>query len=243
MTKDERKRLAIKHNNMCMREYKSLIEQSIENTHVFRGPLEVSKPTKKTNLKVFYGGSFDALKYFEYPTILNFASYKNPGGGFLNGSNAQEEQLCQQSTLYPVLHALHREYDKNQQHLNCSLYTDVAFYTPNIKYTPTGKMCSILSCPAPNVGAYLKNTRDNDSATTIHKTLTQRIRFMRSVCEKVGVETFVTGAWGCGVFKNDLKEVTELFCETFTNSALERVIFMAVDDASYEIMSDIVSKF
>lgn len=34
---------------------------------------------------------------------LNFASAKNPGGGFLNGSLAQEEVLACASGLYPCL--------------------------------------------------------------------------------------------------------------------------------------------
>ena len=34
---------------------------------------------------------------------LNFASAKNPGGGFLGGSLAQEESLSLCSTLYPTL--------------------------------------------------------------------------------------------------------------------------------------------
>ena len=36
---------------------------------------------------------------------LNFASYKNPGGQFINGSMAQEESLCHASMLYPVLNS------------------------------------------------------------------------------------------------------------------------------------------
>ena len=51
--------------------------------------------------------------------VLNFASFKEPGGKFLDGSSAQEECLCHASFLYNVLYKFQDSYyNINKQHLN-----------------------------------------------------------------------------------------------------------------------------
>lgn len=59
---------------------------------------------------------------------LNFASAKNPGGGFLNGSQAQEESLARASGLYACIAPMTGYYAANRSHPSC-LYTDNIIYS------------------------------------------------------------------------------------------------------------------
>lgn len=94
--------------------------------------------------------------------LLNFASARNPGGGFLNGARAQEEDLCRCSGLYPTLTlpqaAPYYEFNRAQRSLH---YTDHMIYSPDVPWFRTqGRgtllaepfLCSVITAPAPNRG-------------------------------------------------------------------------------------------
>jgi uncharacterized protein (TIGR02452 family) len=91
---------------------------------------------------------------------LNFASAKNPGGGFLNGSQAQEESLARSSALYESQLRGRAMYDANRGCGTC-LYTDHMIYSPRVPVfreddgplLESPYFVSFLTAPAVNAGA------------------------------------------------------------------------------------------
>ena len=158
---------------------------------------------------------------------LNFASYKNPGGKFLEGSRAQEECLCHESFLYNVLRRFQEFYAWNAKHLNRALYENRALYTPGVRFfdqnygtakagdgSPTGVCCNIITCAAPNKSAAQKYQRVSDKEN--RAVLENRIRFVLDIAEYNRVDVLIFGAYGCGVFGQAPEEVAfickELLC-------------------------------
>jgi uncharacterized protein (TIGR02452 family) len=180
---------------------------------------------------------------FEYThgrtCVLNFASYKEPGGAFLAGSRAQEECLCHESALYHVLSYFQGYYDWNKKNLNRGLYLDRALYSPNVVFVHEDakgvvqqRMIDVLTCAAPNFSAasYHCSKEENSQA------LKQRIRFVLSIMAENNVDTAILGAFGCGVFAQDAAEVAELFKEAIPDVFAGRkvCIVFAVIDANSE---------
>ena len=66
--------------------------------------------------------------------ILNFASAKHPGGGFLSGAQAQEESLARSSTLYPSLASETAEpfYTMHRHDPQAGYYSHSIIYSPNV---------------------------------------------------------------------------------------------------------------
>ncbi len=144
---------------------------------------------------------------------LNFASAKNPGGGFLGAAKAQEEQLCRASGLYPTLLSQRVYYDENRRHADAR-YTDWAITSPDVPVFRDDRMelleqpflASFITMPAPNAGA-LKQADPGDLATIFER----RIEHVLALGLELGATHLVAGAWGCGAFRNDPELVANAF--------------------------------
>lgn len=137
--------------------------------------------------------------------LIDFASFRHPGGGFIKGAMAQEEAICHGSTLYNVLMA-HQDWyiqHENPKALNKCLYRDEALYCPDIIF-PYGQpvVADVLVCAAPNANAYYQQKGTKD-VQTVEKAMYSRLRFMCGIAEEKEVDVLITGAFGCGVFGND----------------------------------------
>ena len=184
-------------------------------------------------------------------TVLNFASYKNPGGMFLNGSFAQEESLCHKSTLYNVLKEYQGSYyEHHRRSLNRSLYTNDALYSPDIVFQTETKSgvtifykVDVITCAAPNVKAAKKYHNVSDAECL--ETLVDRIAFVLDVARANDVDILIAGAFGCGVFGNKLEDVATAFAIMITNyyhHFFDEIVFpipnMFVSDISFKIFKD-----
>jgi uncharacterized protein (TIGR02452 family) len=150
--------------------------------------------------------------------VLNFASARNPGGGFLGGSQAQEESLARSSGLYRSLLTCRRFYSCHRAQRSL-LYTHSAIYSPACPvfcddagaFLPEPCCVDIISCPAPNAGAVRRN--QSDDVGRIEDVLRERMSLILGLAAHVGIETMVLGAWGCGVFQNSPEFVARTFQE------------------------------
>lgn len=149
--------------------------------------------------------------------VLNFASAKNPGGGFLNGAMAQEESLAASSGLYETQLRNEGYYAANRA-CRSMMYTDHAIYSPNVVFFRDERFsllerpvtASVLTLPAVNYGQVLLKGEDPEEAKRVMK---DRMRLALAIFANQGDTHLILGAYGCGVFRNDPVQVARWWLE------------------------------
>ena len=220
--KAERAEQARRHTQEMSEKYPAEISCSVKNTVLYSTGFVCIKPSEKLYSTVISVVDMDTvqaayMKKNGKTALLNFSSYKNPGGMFMNGSKAQEECLCHSSFLYNVLTQKHHFYEWNNTHKNKALYMNRALYSPDIIFTYDNNefSCDVITCAAPNKSAAQKYQNVSDKTNT--DVLRSRIKFVLEVAYENNAETLILGAYGCGVFGQDPYEVAGIFREYLLN--------------------------
>ncbi|WP_329400005.1 TIGR02452 family protein [Streptomyces lydicus] len=171
--------------------------------------------------------------------VLNFASARNPGGGYLNGAQAQEEALCRGSALYscvreaPEFYAAHRA-DPSP------FYSDRVILSPGVPVFRDDRgalldepyEAGFLTAAAPNAGVIARQ-RPAEMGR-VPAALTARAERVLEVAAASGHRQLVLGAWGCGVFRNEPAEVAGAFAAALLGAGrfagwFDRVVFAVLD--------------
>ncbi|MFJ8626520.1 TIGR02452 family protein [Kitasatospora sp. NPDC093550] len=166
--------------------------------------------------------------------VLNFASARNPGGGYLRGARAQEEDLCRSALLYSCLLEAPDYYEAHRASTDLR-YSHRVIVSPGVPVIrgARGELLAqpypvtFLTSPAPNAGQLERRS----SGTDVRGVLAERSDRVLAAAARHEVRTLVLGAWGCGVFRNDPVQVAEAFEGALTRygAAFERVVFAVWD--------------
>lgn len=168
--------------------------------------------------------------------VLAFASFTNPGGGYIQGYLGQEATLCADSYLYNVLDKQRKWYGENRRrNINCELYRNRALVVPAVRFdrNHVHAYADVIVAAAPNVKRARKEYRVSDDA--LLDALRDRIRFVLAICDELGREKLVLGAWGCDNNGFDAEAVAELFRKELASGDFKvKQVFFAVPSTRWD---------
>lgn len=241
---------------------KPSIEYAVRNTSfIDTNVREITEPETALNIDINNSFTLDELiRQYEADkdrnyVLLNFASAKQPGGGFQTGANAQEESLARASALYECLKTTERYYyEPNRHNDNQCLYTDGFIYSRKVPFFKDSLgnlmkepiLADVLTCAAPNAGSA---RRKGVSSNEINETIELRIHiFMEYLARNLNNATIILGAFGCGVFKNNPKVVAEAFKSAisrcsglFVKNNIKVVFAIPSGNANYKVFLKILT--
>ena len=184
--------------------------------------------------------------------VLNFASAKNPGGGFLGGAMAQEECLAYCSDLYvqqwpqaEKYYTKHRD-NPNPFYSHTMFVNNVTFFrNADFELIEHPTECKVLTSAAVNMGVAKMQGKSEVEGKNIMKT---RMRKILKVFVDCGCKDIVLGAFGCGVFENSAEDVAlfwkELLFDEGYQYYFENICFSVLDSKktkNFDIFNRVLS--
>ena len=209
-----------------------------ENVEDFSKKLPVPSDEDFPEILISSEDSFTAVKNLKNCLVMNFANAHYPGGGFLSGANAQEENLCRESTLYKSLASDEADsmYAYNNRHRNPCKY-NAMIISPNVCVFRDIKdelldepfLTSVITIPALNKNGGARNIPQEK----IDDVMKERLRNMFTAAAYFGYKNLILGAWGCGAFGHNPETVAKYFYEVLIDekfaSYFEKIIFAILD--------------
>lgn len=183
-----------------------------------------SPGVQQTRTLVVADDTLAAAQSLVRPVVLDFASARNPGGGYAAGVAGQEEDLCRQTDLAQFLESAEaRPFYEHHQTLG-PLNSSWCLYVPVVRVRATSTEVAVIACAAPNA----REARTYGySDAQIAQTMRDRVQQVLRVAARQQHTHLVLGAWGCGHFGNDPEVVADAFAQELEAmpGAFDEVVF------------------
>ncbi len=241
-----------------------MLDLSMKNTVVHKPNYRAIKlpnnPKHETSIEVSLETTLSGCKRVvstkAYNAVaLNFASAKRPGGGFITGANAQEESLARATGLYLCIGDEYEGsntvtmYEHNRKNPDRGIYSDYMVYSPAVPVfrDDTDTLLSqkdvytvaFITAPAVNRRNALEH---NVKEEAIDNAMRKRIALILGVAINNGHDAIVLGAYGCGVFGNDVTTVATIFKELLDGQFrgyFKKVVFSILGEYEHEAFQSI----
>ncbi|CAA7260383.1 unnamed protein product [Cyclocybe aegerita] len=192
--------------------------------------------------------------------VLNFASAKNPGGGFLKGASAQEESIARSSTLYPSLLTPQAQqfYHSHRKDPKEGYYSHAMIYSPHVLLIRTDsgdwhspvpvEMATSCAVNAGVVRRYLRQRQREGDESELDEAMKERMARVLYLFERHGVRNLVLGSFGTGVFRNRVELVAETWRELLVGEearfgrSFDRVVFAILGRETFGTFQRIFSE-
>ena len=182
------------------------------------------------------------------PAVINFASFKVPGGGVRKGSRAQEENLCRRTNLFEsifrFIDTLAKEYGLPLEKKRYPLPVNHgAIYSPSISVFRESDdknyefMDELFNVDVITIAALKNPPLEKGHMNAWAKSITkEKIRTMLNLAIYWENDSIVLGAFGCGAFANPPEDVAKLFKEVLSEpeycDKFEKIVFAVLDDGN-----------
>eukprot|EP01112_Ceratiomyxa_fruticulosa_P013076 TRINITY_DN3658_c0_g3_i1.p1 TRINITY_DN3658_c0_g3~~TRINITY_DN3658_c0_g3_i1.p1 ORF type:complete len:582 (+),score=89.91 TRINITY_DN3658_c0_g3_i1:204-1748(+) len=176
------------------------------------------------------------------PVVLNMASRSHPGGGYMTGAGAQEENLFRRSNYYQSL--------KDPQGIDAKrewrypIPETGGIYCPNVVVFRGSEKNGYNFLPVPTPLSFIavaaisnpELQRNKNGELTLVESFAERtkrkIQTILSIAATHSHDSVVLGAFGCGAFRNPPAHMARLFQEVLSDfhGCFRHVVFAIIDD-------------
>lgn len=194
--------------------------------------------------------------------VLNFASAKKPGGGFLNGAQAQEESIARSSTLYPTLmtRVAQEFYTLHNRDPKGGYYSHAMIYSPGVLVLRDDQggwleplTIDVLTSAAVNAGVVRQTLKGRVAGPAeeerIARVMKERMGRILYLFESHGARHVVLGSFGTGVFRNKVETVARIWAELLLEdnsrfrSSFDHVMFAILGQETFDEFEDVFSLY